>query len=74
MRFRSAFFAALLWVTSLLLHGQEFRALISSQVIDPSGAGVPGAGVTAVKVDTRQALHPKSLGECRGIARRARQG
>jgi hypothetical protein len=60
MRFRIAFFAALLWITVLSLDGQEFRALISGQVIDPLGAGVPGAVVTAVKVDTRQAYSAKS--------------
>ena len=48
--------------TSLLLpaHGQEFRASITGQVIDTSGAAVANATITAVNVDTRVTSSTKS--------------
>lgn len=41
-------------VISLGLYGQEFRATITGQVTDPSGANVAGATVEAVNRDTHQ--------------------
>ncbi len=39
-------------VLSVLTCAQEYRALISGQVTDSSGAAVPGAGITAVNTAT----------------------
>lgn len=50
MRFRLAMI--ILFVCAVVC-AQEFRARITGQVTDPSGAGVPGAAVEAINVDTR---------------------
>src|SRR5215469_13367608 len=42
------------------LNAQEFRATITGQVTDPSGAALPEATVTAVNADTMQAYTAKS--------------
>jgi len=45
--------ALTLWVVlSALVAAQEYRALISGQVVDPSASAVPNATVTATNVDT----------------------
>ncbi|MGA2267429.1 MAG: carboxypeptidase regulatory-like domain-containing protein [Bryobacteraceae bacterium] len=49
MRFRVS---VLILVLSALAGAQEFRALISGEVTDASGAAVPGATVKATNVDT----------------------
>src|ERR1041385_149171 len=36
-----------------LLFAQEFRATVSGRIVDPSGAGVSGAKIEVVSVDTR---------------------
>jgi hypothetical protein len=36
-----------------LVYGQEFRASLSGRVADPSGAGIAGAKIDVVSVDTR---------------------
>ena len=41
-------------------YGQEFRASITGQVADSTGAVIPGASITAVNVDTRVAYPTKS--------------
>jgi hypothetical protein len=41
-------------------HGQEFRASISGQVLDTSGAAISNATITAVNVDTRVKSATKS--------------
>lgn len=41
-------------------HAQEFRALITGHVLDPSGAAIAGATVTAISVDTKQTYTAKS--------------
>jgi hypothetical protein len=46
---------ALLLCSCPLLFGQDFRATITGQVTDPSGAAIPGAKVRAVQRSTNQA-------------------
>ena len=43
---------ALLSFTGLLAYGQEFRSTLSGRVLDPAGAAVPNANVTATGIDT----------------------
>jgi hypothetical protein len=48
-------YSLLFWCVFLcagILLSQEFRATISGHVLDPSGAGVPGAAVSVSNVDT----------------------
>ena len=45
---------------SCYLHAQEFRATITGQVTDSTGAVIPGASITAVNVDTRVVSSAKS--------------
>ena len=61
MRVGSARLFVLLAVATVGL-AQEFRATITGQVMDPSGGAVPGAAVTAVKIDTQQSYTAKSGG------------
>lgn len=52
-----------LWVAamqSLRMSAQEFRASITGQVADPTGALIPGASITAVNSATRVAYSAKS--------------
>ena len=53
-------FVLLAVATADLLSAQEFRALITGQVMDPSGGAVPGAAVKAVRIDTQQSYTAKS--------------
>jgi hypothetical protein len=46
--------SVLLGGTSFLCAAQEFRATITGQVTDSSGAALPGASITAVNADTQQ--------------------
>ena len=48
----SLFFVGLLLATSTAAHTQTFRGGINGTVTDPSGAVLPGAGVTAVETAT----------------------
>ncbi len=43
---------ALLTFTSLMAFGQEFRSTLSGRVLDPAGAAVPNAKITATGIDT----------------------
>ncbi len=43
---------SLLSVFSLLALGQEFRSTLSGRVLDPAGASVPNAKVTAIGIET----------------------
>ena len=45
----SVLVALLLASPPAALRAQEFRALITGQVMDPSGAAIPGAAIKAVK-------------------------
>ena len=60
----SLFVAALLWIClaipSATLYAQDFRASISGQVADSTGAMIPGATITAVKADTGVSSSTKS--------------
>jgi len=49
MRFR---LAALVLLASALAGAQEYRALISGQVTDPSGAAIAGASIVATNTAT----------------------
>lgn len=42
------------------LHAQEFRASITGQVADSTGAAIPGASITALNVETRVPYSTKS--------------
>jgi len=42
------------------LHAQEFRASITGEVMDPTGAVIPGATIAAANVDTRVQFSAKS--------------
>jgi hypothetical protein len=46
--------ASVLLVGTSFLCAQEFRATITGQVTDSSGAALPGASITAVNADTQQ--------------------
>ena len=48
--------AALLLLLSTVVFAQDFRAMISGQVLDPSGAAIAGATVVATNVDTNVKL------------------
>ncbi len=48
------------FLLTLPLPGQEFRAVITGHVMDPTGAVIPGATVTVISVDTKQAYTAKS--------------
>ena len=52
--------AVLLLLLPGALAAQEFRALISGQVMDPSGAAIPGATIVATNVDTNVKLTTNS--------------
>src|SRR5215467_5279241 len=52
--------AAALLAGGTFASAQEFRATITGQVTDPSGAAVPGATVSAVNADTRQVYTSQS--------------
>jgi hypothetical protein len=41
-----------LTVTAITCHAQEFRATLTGQITDPSGALIQGAAVTAVNIDS----------------------
>ncbi len=60
----SLYAAILLWfcfaVSSATLHAQDFRASISGQVADSTGAEIPGASITAVNADTGVSSSTKS--------------
>jgi hypothetical protein len=58
-------FAATLLLAAHFAGAQEFRATITGQVTDPSGAAVPGASISAVSLETRQAYtaHTDAAGE-----------
>ncbi len=49
-----AFAIAVLFLSSTLLPGQEFRSTLTGTVTDPSGATVPNASVQAVNNATQQ--------------------
>ena len=49
----SVLVALLLASPPAALRAQEFRALITGQVMDPSGAAIPGAAIKAIKIDTK---------------------
>jgi hypothetical protein len=51
------------FVVSTLLFGQEFRSTLSGVVLDPSGAPVPAAKVTAVNLETGAKSATTSTGE-----------
>ena len=57
--------AALLLMLLNVVQGrtQEFRASISGQVADKSGAVIPGATVTAVNISTKQSYSTKTDGQ-----------
>src|SRR4051794_38879285 len=59
---RSLAFLATL-VVSTLLFGQEFRSTLSGVVLDPSGAPVSGAKVTAANLETGAKSATTSNGE-----------
>src|ERR1700743_2609404 len=42
----------LLFMAAFSAHAQEFRAVLTGQVNDPSGAVIPSGAVTAVNVDS----------------------
>ena len=48
--------AALFVLLSTVVIAQDFRAMISGQVLDPSGAAIAGATVVATNVDTNVKL------------------
>ena len=52
--------AVLLLLLSGILAAQEFRALLSGQVTDPSGAAIAGATVVATNIDTNVKLTTNS--------------
>ena len=56
-------FAVLGVVVSALAYAQEYRALISGQVTDPSGAAVAGAKVVAVNTNTNVNISTTSAGD-----------
>jgi hypothetical protein len=47
------------------LYAQDFRATLSGQVKDPSGAGVPDATVTAIQIGTNQTKEVKTSSDGR---------
>src|SRR6476619_3437145 len=51
MRLRQRF-AILVLAGACLLPAQEYRSTMTGRISDPSGSGVPGVKVTAVKIDT----------------------
>ena len=56
-RLRGAcFLLFLLWIAGAIVTAQEFRALISGVVKDPSGSAIPGATVTIRNVETNLAI------------------
>jgi hypothetical protein len=57
MRFRLAVLAV---AVSMLAYAQEYRALISGQVTDPSGAAVTGATIVATNVSTNVSVTTKA--------------
>src|SRR5678815_4905756 len=50
----------LLWITTIGGNAQEFRALLSGVVRDPSGSAIPAASVTIRNVDTNLAVTVQS--------------
>lgn len=48
------------FVSTLLVHAQEFRATLGGRVTDPAGAGVTGADITVKNVATAQVTTTKS--------------
>jgi len=49
---------ALLAFTSLMAFGQEFRSTLSGRVLDPAGAAVPNAKITATGIFNGPELNP----------------
>ncbi len=52
MKSSNRFIACLLWIACTSLTAQEFRALISGIVQDPTGSAIPGATVRIKNVGT----------------------
>ena len=59
--------AVLLLLLPGALAAQEFRALISGQVMDPSGASIPGATVKATNLDTNVTVTATSTSDGRYV-------
>ena len=58
-------FTVLCVVASTLACAQEYRALISGQVTDPSGAGVAGAKIVAVNAATNISINTTAAADGR---------
>src|SRR5215469_5068089 len=52
MSFKDAAFTVIFLLCAASLHGQETRATVSGTLLDPSGAAVPNASVTATEIRT----------------------
>lgn len=70
LRARSTFFhtncvcwAAILFLAVLPIRAQDFRATLSGQVTDPSGAAISGATVKAINVETTETKEATTTAE-----------
>src|SRR3954452_10011073 len=66
--------AALLLLLSTAVFGQEFRALISGLVTDPSGGAIAGATVVATNVETNVRLTTNTGGDGHYVIAQAPSG